>query len=285
MTSAVGEFLRSRRARITPAQAGIVEGTGRRRVPGLRREELARLAGVSVDYYVRVEQGRSENVSDAVLDAIARVLQLDGVEREHLHNLARPGRRARTARPRRRAVDPVLQRVLDAMLDVPAVVLGRRMDVLAANTAAQAVFVVSDMAGGNGARHIFLDRRARSFYRNWPDVAREVVAHLRLEAGRFPSDPALAALIGDLSIGSAEFRRLWATQDVLRKSAGVTEVAHPEVGELSFSYRMLTMPATPDQVVATYTYEPGSPTHERMRLLLSWFAAPPTVAGRTHPVL
>lgn len=284
MTSAVGEFLRSRRARITPAQVGIVAGTQRRRVPGLRREELAQLAGVSADYYVRVEQGRSENVSDAVLDAIARVLQLDGVEREHLANLARPGRRARTARPRPRAVDPVLQRVLDAMLDVPAVVLGRRMDILAANPAAQAVFAVSDMAGHNGARHTFLDSRARSLYRNWPDVAREVVAHLRLEAGRFPSDPALASLIGDLSMGSAGFRRLWAHHDVLRKSAGVTEVAHPEVGDLSFSYRMLTMPANPDQVVATYTYEPGSPTHERMRLLLSWVAVSPTPADRMRPV-
>ena len=166
------------------------------------------------------------------------------------------------------------------MLDVPALVLGRRMDILAANVAAQAVFVVSDMAGDNGARHTFLDVRARAFYRNWPDVAREVVAHLRLEAGRFPSDPALAALIDDLSTGSAEFRRLWAHHDVLRKSAGVTEVAHPEVGDLSFAYRMLTMPANPDQVVATYTYEPGSPTHERIRLLLSWVAAAPAPADR-----
>ena len=282
MDNHIGEFLRSRRARITPVQAGISEGTQRRRVPGLRREELAQLAGVSVDYYVRLERGRSVGVSDQVLHSVAAVLQLSEVEREHLGNLARPARLPRSPRARQQRPDPVLARLIESMPDVPAMVLGRRMDILAFNAAAEAVFAVSAMPDRNGARHTFLDPQAPSLYRNWDGIAREVVAYLRLEAGRFPRDPALASLIGELSIRSADFRRLWATNDVLRKSAGLTEIAHSDAGDLDFGYRMLAVTATPDQFVAVYTYPAQSVTEERLRMLLSWRATSPSLDDRAR---
>lgn len=266
----MGEFLQSRRARVTPEQVGLPGGTGRRRVPGLRREELAQAAGVSVDYYVRLEQGRSLHVSDAVLGAIGRVLGLTPVEQEHMRNLARPERGAEP--DPREVADDGLQRLLDLMDNVPAMVLGRRMDLLAWNAAAEAVFSVSSMsrAGRNAARHTFLDPQAPELYNNWNSIAAEVVAHLRLEAGRHPNDRRLTALIGELAIRSREFSRLWATNEVGQKTAGTTLVHHPLVGELRFNYRVLTLTAASGQCVTTYSYDRGSPTQERLQLLLSW---------------
>jgi len=265
----IGEFLRSRRARISPTDVGLPAGAGHRRVPGLRREELAQLAGVSVDYYVRLEQGRDAHVSDAVLDAVARVLGLTAVEREHLGNLARP--QPDRGRPRRQAVSAGMRRLLDAMHNVPALVLGRRMDILAWNAAADAVFDLTALrpAARNSARLVFLGPDARARYLNWDVVAAEVVAHLRLEAGRYPDDPLLASLIGDLSINSDAFRRLWARNDVKRKTSGATRVAHPLVDELDFAYEMLTLSAQADQFLAAYTFVAGSPTEERMTQLLT----------------
>lgn len=278
MENAIGEFLRARRARISPEAAGIPGGAGLRRVPGLRREEVAQLAGVSVDYYVRLERGRSPHVSDSVLHAVAAVLALDDVEREHLANLARarargasaaaPGR-PRPARPPRLPLH--LRRLVDAMPGVPAVVLGRGMDVLGWNEVASAVFDLGRTAavGGNAARYLFLVPESRALYRNWDAVADEVVAQLRLDVGRHPADPALASLVGELSAADSEFRRRWTSHDVRRKSRGVTVVAHPLVGELVLDYQALSPPTDPDLVLTAYTCVPGSPTDERLRLLTS----------------
>jgi transcriptional regulator with XRE-family HTH domain len=265
----IGEFLRTRRARIQPTDAGLPD-TGRRRVPGLRREELAQLAGVSVDYYVRLEQGRTPSVSDAVLDAIARVLQLDATEREHLRRLAR----ARVSRPaipgRRQRVRPGPQRLLDLMVDVPAFVLGRRMDILAWNRLADVLHGFADRPAEqlNVARLTFLEPAAVDFYPEWDAVARETVAYLRLDAGRHPDDPRLAALIDELSLGNETFRRLWSQHPVSEKTHGDKRINHPLVGALEFRYETLALPGDPDQMIVAYTVEPASPTADRLRQLL-----------------
>lgn len=264
----IGEFLRTRRARIQPADAGLPD-TGRRRVPGLRREELAQLAGVSVDYYVRLEQGRTPSVSDAVLDAIARVLLLDATEREHLRRLARASLARPPANGRRQRVRPGPQRLLDLMVDIPAFVLGRRMDILAWNRLAD---VLHGFAGRpaeqlNVARLTFLEPVAVDFYPEWDAVAQETVAYLRLDAGRHPDDPRLAALIADLSLGNETFRRLWNQHPVREKTHGDKRINHPVAGALEFRYETLALPGDPDQLIVAYTVEPASPTAERLRLL------------------
>ncbi|MFI1203295.1 helix-turn-helix transcriptional regulator [Streptomyces sp. NPDC020883] len=278
----IGDFLRSRRARIRPEEVGL-PGHGRRRVPGLRREEVAQLAGVSVDYYIRLEQGRGPSVSDAVLDAIGRVLRLDDTEQGYLRKVARPG--VRRAGPRTAAADPALQKVrpglrllLDTVDRAPAFLLGRRMDVLAWNDLGDAVVGFSQMAprDRNIPRQVFLDPRARETYPEWPAVAAETVAHLRLDAGNHPQDPQLATLVGELSLASEDFRRLWADHQVREKSYGTKRLAHPVVGELTLPYETLTVPGEPDQMLVVYTPEPGSRTEERLRLLASWAATPTT---------
>ncbi|MEV4641246.1 helix-turn-helix transcriptional regulator [Actinoplanes sp. NPDC049548] len=275
----IGEFLRSRRARVSPAQLGLVSH-GRRRVPGLRREELAQAAGVSVDYYVRLEQGRGRAVSDAVLDAISRVLRLDDAEREHLRNLARPAPASK--RPEPRPVRPGLQRLLDAMTDVPAFVLGRRMDIVAWNVLADALYGISEWPASerNAARHAFLSPTGRAFYPDFETVAAETVAYLRLDAGRHPGDKRLATLIGELSIRDETFRRLWTSHDVREKTYGAKRIHHPVVGDLDLTYETLQPPGEPGLLLVTYTCEPGSPTQDRLRLLASWTATvPPTSAA------
>ncbi|MGF1431183.1 helix-turn-helix transcriptional regulator [Kitasatospora sp. LaBMicrA B282] len=295
MENTLGDFLRSRRARIQPEDVGL-RSYGQRRVPGLRREEVAQLAGVSVDYYVRLEQGRGASVSDTVLDAVARVLELDEVERAHLHALARPPRAERTprgggsgarsgvrsgARDGDGRVRPGLRRLLEAMTGVPAFVLGRRMDVLAWNALGDALGGFSTMAPRqrNMARQVFLEPRSRDEYPQWPAVAAETVAYLRLDAGRHPDDPELASLVGDLSLGSQEFRRLWADHQVREKTWGVKLIRHPLVGELELAYETLALPGDPDQLLVGYTAVPGSPTAERLALLAGWSAPQP--AART----
>ncbi|MEV0273559.1 helix-turn-helix transcriptional regulator [Hamadaea sp. NPDC050747] len=268
----IGEFLRTRRARISPAEAGLPD-YGRRRVPGLRREEIAQLAGVSVDYYTRLEQGRGTGVSDAVLDAIARVLRLDATERDHLRNLVRPAKPAAPVRPAK--LRPELRRMLDLMESVPAFVLGRRMDLVAWNALADAVAGFSAMTGPrNVAYQTFLEPRARDFYRDWAAVAEETVAYLRRDAGRHPGDPQLAALVGKLSLREPVFRELWAAHTVKEKTHGRKLLRHAVVGDLDLAYETFALPGDPDHLMVTYIAEAGSPTDERLRLLASWAATP-----------
>ncbi|MFB6440934.1 helix-turn-helix domain-containing protein [Streptomyces sp. NPDC056411] len=268
----LSEFLRSRRARLRPGDVGLPEYGGRRRVPGLRREELAQLAGVSVAYYIRLEQGRGRNVSAAVLDAIATVLRLTPAERDHLTHLARPApRRLRPTAPRQQ-IRPALQQLIDTMENVPAYVIGRRLDIIGWNPLAAAL--LGDVAAlpverRNLAWTVFLDPQSRELYENWDAKAADVVGYLRRDAGRNPDDPALASLIGRLSVRSSEFRQLWAAHDVQDKGFGVKVLRHPRVGRLTLAYETLTLPADPDQQVITYHAEPGSPSAEALRRLAS----------------
>ncbi|UXY36254.1 helix-turn-helix transcriptional regulator [Streptomyces albidocamelliae] len=267
----VGDFLRSRRARIQPEEVGLA-AHGRRRVPGLRREEVAQLAGVSVDYYIRLEQGRGQSVSDAVLDAIARVLRLDETEHAYLRTVARPPRRPRERRTPVSRVRPGIRRLLDGMERSPAFVLGRRMDVLAWNALADAVSGFSRTAPAvpNVPRQVFLDPAGRDLYPEWAAVAAQTVAHLRLNAGRYADDTELCALVGELSLKSEDFRRLWADHEVAECAYGVKKVRHPVAGLLTLPYETLTVPAEPEQTIVVYTPEPGSETAERLTLLASW---------------
>ncbi len=270
------EFLRSRRARITPEDAGVAPQPGTRRVPGLRREEVAQLAGVSVDYYVRLERGRGGNVSEAVLDAVARALRLNDTERNHLVTLARPTRGRRRPEPPQR-VSPGLYRLLDTLTDVPAFVLGRRMDVLANNRLGGALFI--DFATlprreRNMARYIFLDEHVRELYVDWKWAAHSVVAVLNLYAGQHPHDPLLAELIGELSLRDNDFRRWWGQHDVDSHGTGTKSYHHPLVGDLTLQYEALHPTADPDQTLGLYTAEPGSPSAQALALLAQWTAAP-----------
>ncbi|MFF4834899.1 helix-turn-helix transcriptional regulator [Streptomyces sp. NPDC001315] len=270
------EFLRSRRARVTPDEAGLAPSGTVRRVPGLRREEVAQLAGVSVDYYVRLERGRQTNMSEAVLDAIARALRLTGDEREHLFALAKPVRnRPRVLPPQR--VRPALYRILETLTETPALIIGRRTDVLAANKPARALYIDFEALPRrerNLARFTFLDDRARSLYADWEAVAHAAVAALHLYAGRHPYDPQLAELIGDLSLRDADFRRWWADHDVRRRTHGAKHFHHPLVGDLHLDYEALAVTADPDQVLGIYTAEPGSPSAAALRLLADWTSEP-----------
>jgi transcriptional regulator with XRE-family HTH domain len=272
MDGELGDFLRSRRARIQPEEVGLASH-GRRRVPGLRREEVAQLAGVSVDYYIRLEQGRGPRVSDAVLDAVARVLCLDETEHAYLLTVARPHKKAGTARPPARPrVRPGVQLLLDGMERTPAFVLGRRMDVLAWNALGDAVNGFSALAPAerNIPRQVFLDPAAAGFYPDWAAVAAQTVANLRIDAGRHPDDPRMATLVGELSLKSEDFRRLWADHEVRECAYGTKRIQHPFAGLLTLPYETLTVPTDPDQTIVAYTPEPGSETAERLALLGSW---------------
>ncbi|WP_329562850.1 helix-turn-helix domain-containing protein [Kitasatospora sp. NBC_01266] len=280
----LSEFLRSRRARLQPQDVGLIYYGGRRRVPGLRREELAQLAGVSVAYYTRLGQGHAENVSSTVLDAIADALRLNGAEREHLSRLVRPVHRRSRAAVRPQRVRPEVQQLLDTMHAVPACVLGRRMDVLGWNPLLCALY--SDYPAlpveqRNLARQVFLDPAAREFFVNWQGKAADVVASLRLEAGRYPDDPRLCALVGELSVQSEDFRQLWATHNVQDKGYGSKDLHHPVVGRLSLRYETFALPADPDQTLLTYHAAPGSSSAESLRLLASWWASEQRERSRT----
>ena len=268
------EFLTSRRARITPDRAGLPTFAGTRRVPGLRREEVALLAGVSVDYYTRLERGNAGGVSETVLDAVARALQLDDTERAHLFDLARatPLRRRRRARQQ---VRPAVQQMLDALNDVPAFVRNGRLDLLGANRLGRELYSQhfdSHAQPANTARFVFLDERSHEFYADWDTVARDVVAILRAEAGRDPYDRDLSDLVGELSTRSERFRTLWATHDVRTHDSGSKQMHHPVVGGMTLSFESLQLVGDPGLFMFVYTAEPGSKSEEALRLLASWTA-------------
>jgi transcriptional regulator with XRE-family HTH domain len=280
------EFLTSRRGRITPEQAGLrTFGGGTRRVPGLRREEVAMLAGVSVDYYTRLERGNAAGASEAVLDALARALQLDDTERAHLFDLARATHASapRRARRGRGLVRPAVQQLLDAMTTVPAFVRNGRLDLLGANRLGHALYAEhfdSHAQPPNTARYVFLDERSRGFYADWERVASDVVAILRAEAGRDPYDRELSDLVGQLSTRSELFRTLWATHDVRTHDTGTKHVHHPLVGELHLSFESMQLVADPGLTMFVYSTEPGSKSEQALNLLASWSATPvPAAAG------
>ena len=274
----VRDFLASRRARITPDQARIITVGNRRRVPGLRRDEVARRAGVSVDYYTRLERGNLAGASDSVLDAIARALELDRAEHDHLYDLARIAttspRRART-RASSAAVRPELQYLLDAVTAAPAFVTNNRMDIVAANVLGYALY--SDMyraptRPANHSRFIFLDPRAHNFYPDWERAAHTNVAILRRDAGRSPHDRGLAELVGELSMRSDEFRSRWAAHDVRRHYAGTKMFNHPVVGLLELTFQAIELVDDPGHSITVYPAVPGSASDEKLRLLATWAA-------------
>jgi len=273
----IRDFLISRRARITPEQAGLPAYGGNRRVAGLRREEVAMLAGVSVDYYIRLERGNARGVSDVVLENLARALRLDEAERAHLYDLARaasPGPRA-PRRPARQQVRPAVQRLLDAMTMAPAYVRNGRMDVLAANRLGRALFAplfASPAQPANLARFIFLDPAAQDFYQEWAGLAGDTVALLRAEAGRDPTDRGLSDLIGELSTRSDIFRVRWADHNVRQHRSGVKHFHHPVVGDISLAYESLELVADRGLVLNGYSAEPGTPSEDALNLLASWAA-------------
>ncbi|WP_111768121.1 helix-turn-helix transcriptional regulator [Nakamurella deserti] len=277
----IRDFLASRRARLSPEDAGVPLFGGTRRVPGLRREEVAHLAGVSVDYYNRLERGRARGVSAEVLDAVARALQLDDVERDHLFDLFGTPAQSATRRPPRArpsGVRPTVQAVLDG-LSMPAFVQNARLEMIAANQLGRALYAAPGeqqmTLPFSLPRLLFLDPRSADFYREPARVMRAQVALLRTAAGRDPDDEALVQLVGQLSTRSADFRTLWATHDVQRYREGVKRFRHPVVGDLDFVGESFELASDPSLVLLTYTVEPGSPTAEALRLLASWTAEAP----------
>jgi transcriptional regulator with XRE-family HTH domain len=275
----IREFLTSRRAKITPEQAGLPAYGSRRRVAGLRREEAAMLAGISVEYYTRLERGNASGASEDVLEGIARALQLDEAERAHLFDLVRTANTAQPARrrPAQERVRPTVQRILDAMVAVPAYLRNGRLDILAANALGGALYapVLADPSGTpNMARFIFLDPSADQFFQSWDAIANDAVAILRAEAGRDPYDRRLSDLIGELSTRSDEFRVRWAAHNVKFHRTGAKMLHHPVVGDLALAYEALELPGDTGQRILVYTAEPGSPSEEALNLLASWSTTP-----------
>jgi transcriptional regulator with XRE-family HTH domain len=269
----LSEFLRTRRARLKPQDVGLPDFGRHRRVPGLRREELAQLAGVSVAYYTRLEQGNGRNVSAEVLDAIARALRLTDAEHAHLTHLAKPKQHKKKPAARTQQVRVSLRQLLDTMDTVPAYVVGRRSDILAWNRMAAAVFGDwAELPAGerNWARLVFLRPEYHELFVDWEQKAIDIVCHLRMDAGCYPDDPRLSALVGELSVKSEEFRRLWATHDVKEKSHGVKELHHPLVGDLSLRFESFRLADDSEQNLVTYHADPDTPSAEALRLLASW---------------
>lgn len=278
--SEVRDFLTTRRARLTPERAGIIGG-GRRRVPGLRREEVSMLAGVSVDYYAKMERGDLSGVSPEVLASLVRALQLDDAESAHLHDLARaaaPGGPARRRRPQPDSpIRPTLQRFLDTVTGTPTYVTNPRKDLLAANALGAAMLapVLDDpAAGGNNARFTFLSPAARTYYPDWEAGARSIVATLRIACGETPHDRNLTGLVGELVARSDDFRIMWAQHDVRFHRSGAKRIHHPLVGDLQFDYEAFDLPGSAGLVMYACTVEPGSSSAERLQLLASLSATP-----------
>lgn len=270
----LGEFLASRRAKLSPQDAGLPDFGGRRRVPGLRREEVAMLAGMSPEYYRRLERGNASGVSDAVLGGVSRALQLDEAEHAHLHALARSDNPARANGPRRAPrkhhVSAALRQTIDAMSTVPVFVQNGRLDAVATNKLGRALF--SEMFTGtdepaNAARYIFLDERAQAFYRDWEGNARQIVAILRAEAGRSPHDRSLSNLVGELSTRSDYFRKLWGSHDVREHRTGLKSIHHPVVGDLDLSFQSMDLTSDRGLLMLVFSAEPGSVSHAGLQLL------------------
>ncbi|WP_322920894.1 helix-turn-helix transcriptional regulator [Nocardioides renjunii] len=268
--SALGAFLRSRRDRLSPSQAGITAFPGPRRVPGLRKEELAHLAGLSTDHYSRLEQGRQHTVSDDVVRALSRALQLDAVERAHLRDLAAPMNRPGNVWEVAQRPDPGLLRVMTAMDRVPVLLLGRRSEILACNALVRAVLGPEIVPGAVFMRWLFLDHRSRLRIENWTDYAAAAVGALRYEKGRHPSDGLLAALVDELRAADPDVARWWDDHGVTDRTSVDKRIAHPAVGPLRFGIEALTSPHDPEQRLVVYTVEPDSPTARTLPALASW---------------
>jgi transcriptional regulator with XRE-family HTH domain len=277
----LSEFLRTRRARLKPEDVGLPDFGRHRRVPGLRREELAQLAGVSVAYYTRLEQGNGRNVSAEVLDSIARALRLTDAEHAHLTHLAKPKQHKKKPAARTEQVRGALRQLLDSIDGVPAYITGRRSDILAWNRMAAAVFgdwSELPVQERNWARMVFLRPEYRDLFVEWDQKASDMVSYLRMDAGCHPDDPRLSALVGELSVKSEEFRRLWATHDVKEKSYGVKRLRHPLIGDLTLNFESFRLADGTEQTLITYHAEPDSASAEGLRLLASW-GADATKAG------
>lgn len=273
----VRKFLTSRRARLTPEEAGLPAYGGNRRVKGLRREEVAMLAGMSIDYYIRLERGNLSGASDSVLEALARALQLDDAETAHLFDLARASTAAPRVRRKRspQTVRPSVQRVIDAITTAPAWVRNDRGDVLASNELGRALYLDMLADGGtppNSARFTFLSPKSREFFADWERAADDIVAVLRSTAGKNPYDKDLSDLIGELSTRSEEFRTRWARHDVKYHRAGRKKLHHSIVGDLDLTYEALELPADPGMRINIYTAEPGTPSEDALKVLASWAA-------------
>jgi hypothetical protein len=278
LSAEIREFLSTRRARITPAQAGLPAYGGNRRVKGLRREEVAMLAGVSVDYYVRMERGSLSGTSESVLDALADALRLDEAERTHLYALARESgargnQRKRTAPT---SVRPAIQQMLDAMTDAPAWVRNGRHDIVAMNQLARALYspvLAGPRRPANTTRFVYLDPAAPEFFVDYDRIANDAAAMLRLEAGRNPHDRALIELVGELSTRSELFRRRWASHDVQFHRSGQKRLNHPVVGRLDLDFESLELSSAPGLQLNVYTAAAGTPSADALTLLASWAAS------------
>jgi transcriptional regulator with XRE-family HTH domain len=290
----IREFLRTRRARITPAEAGLTAYGGNRRVSGLRREEVAMLAGVSVDYYVRMERGSLAGVSESVLASLADALRLDDAERDHLEALAResgasgtPAASARRSRAGTPVVRPGIRQVLDAITDAPAWVRNGRHDILAMNPLARALYapVLADpRRPANTTRFVYLyPEAARELFVDFDQVAKDAAAMLRLEAGRSPHDHELIQLVGELSTRSELFRQRWASQDVRYHRSGRKRLRHPIVGQLDLDYEALELPNEPGLVLNIYTAAVGTPASDALKILASWVADQDQLATERAP--
>lgn len=284
----VREFLVSRRERLTPDQAGLpAYGGGNRRVKGLRREEVALLAGVSIDYYVRMERGNLAGASDAVLDGLASALQLDEAEREHLFDLARAASPVptRQRRPKPAGVTDGIQRVLDAVTEAPAWVRNARHDMLAANRLARALYtpvLAEPRRPANTARFIYLDPAAPDFFVDWERTADDVAAMLRSEAGRNPQDRQLIELIGELSTRSPDFRARWAAHNVRFHRTGCKKLHHPAIGQLDLNFEAMEFPSHPGLTMIVYTAPVGTPSADGLKLLASWAATAEAAGELAH---
>jgi transcriptional regulator with XRE-family HTH domain len=280
----LGEFLRRARARRDPETTGLLPDGRIRRVPGLRREEVALLAGVSADYYTRLEQGRSVTPSTQVVDALVRALDLDGAGENYLRTLiATAGSRVTRSRPSVQRVRPGLYRLLDSFSTQPALILGRRTDILASNALARALFADFEsmpVTHRNYARWMLLDDAARALFRDWDEQARNAVEALRLDAATTPDDRGTQQLVGELSVASAEFRQWWSAHRVHQRTHGTKRLDHPLVGELDLHFETLALPGDTSQTLYVYTTEPGSASEQSMALLASWAV---TGQGRSRP--
>ena len=281
-----GKFLKAMRSRLSPEDAGAGPASGARRVPGLRREEVARLAGVSTDYYVRLEQGRNIHPSRTVLDAVSRALRLDTGEHAHMLDLLENcAGSARSSVPAAQGVRPALRQLLEAVGDVPAMVLGRRSDVLAGNRMAFLLFTdfpALPAAERNLTRWLILDPGARELFRDWKTVAAEAAGALRVDVGRHPNDAQANQLVGELAVHSEHFRQWWAGHRVATRSAGSVRLHHPAVGDLELNFENLVLPDDPDQTLRVYSAKAGSPSADALALLGSLGAAGPAAEPRTR---